>query len=167
VCFIETGAQHRKDIAWRLSRRYEHLNTYEATYYRKDKNRCFVIRGGRTPQTTNYVDLDERDIIEAVCAKEPFDVIADPCMGRGAVGVSAYRNGRRFLGTELSPARIAVMIRQVHELGGVWHVDGTKFEPQPSEPSAVGADRAGEGERVQSELGRADGNEAPLHLDQT
>ena len=39
--------------------------------------------------------------------------IGDLCMGRGLVGVNAYKNGKRFVGTELNHKRLAVLLERI------------------------------------------------------
>ena len=34
-------------------------------------------------------------------------------MGRGLVGVNAYKNGKRFVGTELNHKRLAVLLERI------------------------------------------------------
>lgn len=142
--FFEIGAQSRGEIAFRLSQRFGSLNIYPATYY--NKSPCFIVRASQAEPTVDYSGLDEMVVIDRICTSEPFDVIADPCMGRGAVATAAFRHGRRFVGTEMSPARLAVTIAKIHGIGGVWHVDGTRFEPQPGSQRDLGAGREGAGE---------------------
>jgi hypothetical protein len=129
TCFVEIGAEQVDRIAGRLCILYPCVDTYPATYY--GKHPCFVVRGGQDEGSPRYAGMDEADIIAEVCRCEAFTTIADLCMGRGAVGRAAWAAGRRFVGTELNPARIAVLINHLHGKGAAWHVDGTRFEPQP------------------------------------
>jgi len=39
-------------------------------------------------------------------SSQPGEVVADPFMGSGSVGVAALRHGRRFLGTDLNPEAV-------------------------------------------------------------
>ena len=41
-------------------------------------------------------------------------------MGRGLTATTAYALGKRFVGTELNPRRLAVAIDKVAQLGGDW-----------------------------------------------
>lgn len=141
TCFVEIGKQNVAMVEERLAARFAHLTRYPSTYYRKHP--CFVVRAAQTPPAIDYSDLDEADIIARICAEEPFSMIADPCMGRGLVGFNAFRRQRQFRGTELNPARLAVLVNKIHAIGGEWYVDGARFEPQPGQPGAVGSDRKG------------------------
>jgi site-specific DNA-methyltransferase (adenine-specific) len=45
------------------------------------------------------------------------DVVADPFMGSGSVGVAALNLGRRFLGTDLNPGAVAYAAQRLGRLG--------------------------------------------------
>jgi site-specific DNA-methyltransferase (adenine-specific) len=48
---------------------------------------------------------------------EPGEVVADPFMGSGSVGVAALRLGRRFLGTDLNPEAVNLAGQRLSEFG--------------------------------------------------
>ena len=127
ICFVEIGRQHPGEIRRRLDARFATVETYPATYYKRSP--CFVVRGGAEPSAVEYAALDEADIIARICQREPFTMIADLCIGRGAVGIAAYKARRPFCGVELNPARLAVLANRIHQLGGAWRVDGVRYEP--------------------------------------
>jgi hypothetical protein len=116
--FCEIGRQNVGLIERFVRERFPHVDTYHSTYY--GKSPCFVIRGGRQPATVDYEGIDEAQIIDRICEREPFQIIADPCMGRGLVGLAAHKHGRQFRGTELNPARLAVLVAKIHDMGGKW-----------------------------------------------
>jgi site-specific DNA-methyltransferase (adenine-specific) len=41
-------------------------------------------------------------------SSEPGEVIADPFMGSGSIGVAAVKCGRRFLGNDLNPDAVRI-----------------------------------------------------------
>ena len=127
TCFVEIGGQHVAEIRRRLDARFAKVEVYPATYYKRSP--CFVARGGTEPSAVEYADLDELDIITRICQREPFTTIADLCIGRGAVGIATYKARRPFCGVELNPARLAVLVNRIHQLGGTWRVDGVRYEP--------------------------------------
>jgi site-specific DNA-methyltransferase (adenine-specific) len=45
------------------------------------------------------------------------DVVADPFMGSGSVGVAAVTLGRRFLGNDLNPEAVQIASRRLREAG--------------------------------------------------
>jgi hypothetical protein len=164
VCYIECGQKYQI-FAIRLAQVMPdaHLSVWPATYFKR--HRCVVLRAGPGRPEVDYAGWDEAEIIADVCKNEIFATIADPCMGRGLVGLHAFRNCRRFVGTELNPARLAVLLNRIHSEGGHWYVDGSRYEPQPGEPGAVGADRKGLCQSVQPEHGGADRDGAALPVD--
>ena len=84
---------------------------------------CYAIRAGKRKKfPLDY--MDEENIIEWVCANEEYDCIGDLCMGRGLVGTNAYKNGRRFVGTELNPKRLAVLLERIDKMGGRYQIVG-------------------------------------------
>ena len=48
---------------------------------------------------------------------QPGEVVADPFMGSGSVGVAALRLGRRFLGNDLNPDAVRLGASRLRELG--------------------------------------------------
>ena len=49
-------------------------------------------------------------------SSQPGDVVADPFMGSGSVGVAALRSGRRFLGNDLNPDAVRLSATRLREL---------------------------------------------------
>jgi site-specific DNA-methyltransferase (adenine-specific) len=47
----------------------------------------------------------------------PGEVVADPFMGSGSVGVAAARLGRRFLGNDLNPEAVRIAAQRLREFG--------------------------------------------------
>ena len=50
-------------------------------------------------------------------SSQPGDVVADPFMGSGSVGVAALRLGRRFLGTDLNPEAVHLTGQRLRQHG--------------------------------------------------
>jgi site-specific DNA-methyltransferase (adenine-specific) len=50
-------------------------------------------------------------------SSEPGEIVADPFMGSGSVGVAAARLGRRFLGTDVNPEAVRLSKRRLLEFG--------------------------------------------------
>ena len=50
-------------------------------------------------------------------SSQPGEVVADPFMGSGSVGVAALRLGRRFLGNDLNPDAVRLSGSRLQELG--------------------------------------------------
>ena len=63
-------------------------------------------------------------------SSQPGDVVADPFMGSGSVGVAAMRLGRRFIGTDLNPEAVQLTGQRLRQLGSGTQPDvTTKGEP--------------------------------------
>ena len=59
------------------------------------------------------------------------EVVADPFMGSGSVGVAAAKLGRRFLGNDLNPEAVQIAARRLHEVGAA----GSAPVPADAEPT--------------------------------
>jgi len=57
-------------------------------------------------------------------SSRPGEVVADPFMGSGSVGVAAVRNGRRFLGTDLNRSAVRHTADRLKEYGAGRVPDG-------------------------------------------
>ena len=68
-------------------------------------------------------------------SSQPGEIVADPFMGSGSVGVAAARLGRRFLGTDLNPDAVSLAASRLREFGtGVEPAD----LPAPPQPDLLG-----------------------------
>ena len=63
----------------------------------------------------------------------PGDLVADPFMGSGSVGVAAARLGRRFLGNDLNPEAVAIAARRLREFGEGRVPPDLPAEPEPEQ----------------------------------
>jgi site-specific DNA-methyltransferase (adenine-specific) len=59
------------------------------------------------------------------------ELVADPFMGSGSVGVAALRLGRRFAGTDLNPQAVRIASDRLREFGAGREPDGLPPAPQP------------------------------------
>ena len=50
---------------------------------------------------------------------QPGDIVADPFMGSGSVGVAAAKLGRRFVGTDVNPEAVRLTAQRLGEFGPV------------------------------------------------
>lgn len=96
---------------------YKYVTLYNSTYYHKRENICYIVQGSKKRKNWHYDWMDEEDIISNVAKNEEYEYIGDFCMGRGLVAVSAAKNGRKFVGTELNPKRLAVCVERLHKIG--------------------------------------------------
>lgn len=59
------------------------------------------------------------------------EVVADPFMGSGSVGVAAARLGRRFLGNDVNPEAVRLAAERLREFGEGRHPEGLPPVRQP------------------------------------
>jgi len=120
VCYVEVGKEYLSEFIQEMKGLYRQVTFYNSCYYH-DKNKiCYVIRGGAKRKTLPLDYMDEENIIKWVCINENYECIGDLCMGLGLVGLHAYKNGKRFVGTELNHKRLSVLIERIVEEGGAY-----------------------------------------------
>lgn len=117
VCYVEVGKEYMCEFLQGMKAIYKNVTFYNSSYYHRKENMCYVIRGGpkRIKLPLDY--MDEEDIIAWICANEDYTCIGDLCMGQGMVGLGAYKNGKRFVGTELNHKRLSVLIERLAKAG--------------------------------------------------
>jgi len=112
-CFVEVGKEALADFIYLLRDIYQYTTFYNATYYRQAKNKCYVIHATNEYKRRRYQeleDMDESDIVAWLCANHQFTCIGDLCMGEGLVGKHAFLNGKAFVGIDINPVRLQVLI---------------------------------------------------------
>ena len=69
------------------------------------------IRGG-------YPAEKPADVAEVLIqqSSQPGELVADPFMGSGSVGIAAVRSGRRFVGNDLNPEAVNIAAQRLGEL---------------------------------------------------
>lgn len=117
ACYIEVGKEYLAEFIQEMKKLYSYVTFYNSTYYHKNQNLCYVIRGASKREKLPLDNMDEEDIIEWVCEHEDYACIGDLCMGRGLVGVHAHKNGKRFVGTELNHKRLSVLLEKLASAG--------------------------------------------------
>lgn len=122
IAYVEVGKEYLAEFMQEMKKLYKYVTVYNSTYYYKKDCLCYVIRGSHKRAKPKLDGMDEEDIIEWICEHEEYSCIGDFVMGRGLVGHYAWKNGRRFVGCELNPKRLAVLMNRI---GGEWnHVNG-------------------------------------------
>jgi len=117
--YVEIGKQYLADFIIETRKIFKNVTFYNSNYYHKKDNKCYIVYGtNKRIQKSNLDYMDEEDIIKWICINEDYECIGDLCMGRGLVGIHAYKVGKPFVGTELNPKRLAVLIERISELGG-------------------------------------------------
>lgn len=125
ICYVEIGKENLDLFMIEMKKIYKYASFYNSSYYHDPSKVCYVVRGSNRFKKPKLDNMDEEDIIEWVCKNESYTCIGDLCMGRGLVAVNAYKNGKRFVGTELNHKRLSVTIEKIVTLGG----EISKFEP--------------------------------------
>jgi len=117
ICYVEVGKEYLADFIIEMRQIYKYVIFYNSTYYHKKENLCYVIRGSHKRKKLPLDYMDEEDIIAWICANEDYECIGDLCMGQGLVGIHAYKNEKRFAGTELNHKRLSVLIEKLAKKG--------------------------------------------------
>lgn len=113
TCYVEVGKQYLADFIVEMRKIYPHVTFYNSYYYHSKKNHCYVIRGSMKAKKPSLDDMDEENIIKWVCENEEYTCILDPCMGQGLVGKYASGANRMFVGGELNPKRLSVLLKAI------------------------------------------------------
>src|SRR6187402_108988 len=71
------------------------------------------------------------EVAEVLIAQSsvPGEMVADPFMGSGSVGVAALRLGRRFAGNDLNPEAVRLSATRLREFGAGTQPDDTREDP--------------------------------------
>ena len=115
VCYLEIGKEYLADYIMRMKKLYKNVTFYNSTYYHKKDSLCYIVQGSNKRKNWHYDGMDEEDIIYKIAENEECECIGDFCMGRGLVALAATKAGKRFVGTELNPKRLAVTLERLNE----------------------------------------------------
>ncbi len=116
AAYIEVGNQAVDAWETRLGQQFRYIQRWPVVYYRKHPTN--LLRGSNDGEIDHsYAGLDEADCIKWLAIWEEYECLADPCMGRGLVGLAAYHAGKRFVGTELNKRRLAVLLDKLAQRG--------------------------------------------------
>jgi hypothetical protein len=126
-CYVEVGKTYLSEFIHEMKKLYKYVTFYNSCYYHRKENICYIVHGSYKRKKLPLDYTDEEDAIAWVCENEEYDCIGDLCMGRGLVGVNAYKNGKRFVGTELNHKRLAVLLERIVNMGGTYRL--VKYSP--------------------------------------
>lgn len=113
ICYLEIGKEYLADFIIEMRKQYKYVTFYNSMYYHNKKNKCYVVRGSHKAKKPDLDYMDEEDIIKWVCENEDYECIGDICMGKGLVGRYAAGAGKKFVGGELNPKRLSVLLSKV------------------------------------------------------
>jgi site-specific DNA-methyltransferase (adenine-specific) len=66
-------------------------------------------------------------------SSQPGELVADPFMGSGSVGVAAITLGRRFLGNDLNPEAVEISTRRLREIGASGTAPPSTADAEPTQ----------------------------------
>lgn len=121
-CYIEMGKQHVDSLRQKVEDSGGVIEAdFPITYYKKNPARLLRVSFGY-PRNASFAfdNMDDADT-PAKAVREstvPMEWVFDPCTGKGLTAVAAATQGRRFIGMELNPRRMAVAIDAVSRLVG-------------------------------------------------
>jgi hypothetical protein len=114
--YIEIGKQNVENYFDRLAELYPKLQRWSVLYYRKHPT--WIIRGSKYDNIGfDFSGMDEADCISKIALIENYRTMGDICMGRGLVGLAAYKAGKPFVGTELNKRRLACLLQALSKIG--------------------------------------------------
>ena len=122
ICYVEVGKEYLAEFIIELKSMYKQVTFYNSTYYHKKYNFCYIIRASNKRKKLLLDNMDEEDIIKWICKNEDFLCIGDLCMGKGLVGLHAFLNGKKFVGTELNHKRLSVLLENIIKYGGTYSI---------------------------------------------
>lgn len=115
VAYIEMGNRFADHWQRELSLRWPVVQRWPVVYYRKHPTT--LLRAASTPIAYDFTGMDEAKAISLIAQIEQYTIMGDMCMGQGLVGLAAYKAGKPFVGTELNPRRLAVLIQKLVRQG--------------------------------------------------
>lgn len=85
----------------------------------------------KDPQRTGYDTQKPLKLLERIilCSTRPGDLVVDPCAGSGTALEAAWRNGRRFLGADMSDASLLAVRRRLGEAAVRYESEGGSQGP--------------------------------------
>lgn len=113
---LEVGLVQTDMYIQEFSKLYKNSATVESYYYGNKKQKCNILFFSNEEISDTCVMMpfmDEEKVIDYLCKNLEYNCIADLCMGKGLVGYYSNKYGKKFVGTELNPKRLAVCCERV------------------------------------------------------
>lgn len=119
VCYLEIGQRNEDIFVGELQNLYDFVERWSVTYYRKHPSVLLrASNDGTGPY--NFDGVDDMKTPRLAMEHEDFECVADLCMGQGLTGLTAFKLGKRFVGTEMNRRRLAVLIDKTTKAGAQW-----------------------------------------------
>jgi len=115
ICYLEVGFQAVDKWQSELEQIYPVIQRWDTFYYRTHRNH--ILRGASALLEYDYTGMDEEKVIYKAAEIERYSVLGDLCMGRGLIGLAAYKAGNPFVGTELNKRRLANLLQKLTKKG--------------------------------------------------
>lgn len=125
IFYTEIGKQNVQLFEKMMHSLFEHVQVWKVTYYKKHES--FVIRGSNYGEIGfDFTGLDDGRIPGIAIDQEEqngsrIETVGDVCMGKGLTLLYANANGKRFIGSELNPKRIALGFYRAKLMGFNYH----------------------------------------------
>ena len=113
--FLEVFVSNFEAFKAECEKRFKNVRIYNTTYYFNRRNKCYILACDNEESLREYLfeGMDEETVIEWICREVDYECIGDLCMGQGLVGWYANQAGKRFVGIELNPKRLAVLVESI------------------------------------------------------
>jgi site-specific DNA-methyltransferase (adenine-specific) len=143
----QAGFKFWKPLVWdkrTIGMGYHYRARYEfILFFEKGKRRLNDLGLAdiiSVPRVRNGYPAEKPAEVAAVLigqSTQPGEVVADPFMGSGSVGVAALRAGRRFLGNDVNPEAVQIAAQRLREYGDGQVPAGITAEPQLDQPDLL------------------------------
>ena len=116
IMYVEVFASNKNAFIKECEKRFKYVTVDDSYYYHNKKNRCWIIRCGHEEEAPGPDNMiDEETYIRWICKNVDYKCIADPCIGRGLVGINSHKNEKKFVGTELNKKRLAILLQRIDD----------------------------------------------------
>ena len=115
VC-LEVGLKQTDMYMQEFSKLYKNSAIVASYYYGNKNQKCNILffSNEQIPDICVMMPfMDEEKVIDYLCKNLEYSCIGDLCMGKGLVGYYSNKYGKKFVGTELNPKRLAVCCERV------------------------------------------------------
>jgi len=134
------GFRFWKPLVWdkkTIGMGYHYRARYEfVLFFEKGKRRLNVLGVAdviTVPRIHRGYPAEKPPAVSEVVIRQssaPGELVADPFMGSGSVGVAALKNGRRFRGTDVNPEAVRLTVDRLRQFGeGLAPPDLPEVEP--------------------------------------